>query len=353
MQKPNQINIKALSIQECELLKSIDRSDKVRAAWQINNDGVRSLDFTYLDIEGYGFYVTTCIEILRNVIAQGGIVFGAFEDSNIVGIASVLPTPDGIEDFSVLVSIDVSQKYRRKGIGRILLDKCAEHSKSAKCSTLLVAANPYESTVKFLKSYGFLYTQNPHNKSLIQKHLFFPKFEFPPPFGANIEQPIFMELPLNEYRDKNYFCSRITLDEITGHNCYGATRLTVTDEQKFSFGDNPVYFMATYRYDWMGENHKILLACFDTFPVGFIGYGKNDEKSVFIEPFMVDSSFQKRGISTKILELFEQRIRATNKYEAIAIGNRTDNIAAAKTYEKAGFVLTKLDGLSTYRDKNL
>lgn len=348
------MNIKKLTVEECELFNHIDRSDKIRAAWQINADGIRSLDFTYLDIAGYGFYATTCIEILRNVISQGGAVYGAFEEGSIAGIASVLPAPEAAKDFSVLVSVDVSQKYRRKGIGRILLDKCAEHSNSAKCSTMLVAANPYESTVKFLKSYGFLYTQNPENKLLILKHLFFPKFDFPLPFGANVEQPIFMELPLNEYRDKNYFYNRITLDEINGHNCYAATRLAVTDEQRFSFGDNPVYFMATYRYDWMGEKHKIFAACFDTFPVGFMGYGESgDGKSVFIEPLMVDSSFQQRGISTKMLELFEQKIRAMNKYEAIGIGNRTDNIAAAKTYEKAGFVLTKLDGLSTYRDKKL
>ena len=49
------MDIKTLCFDECELLSSIDRNEKIRAAWQINKDGVRSLDFTYLDIEGYGF----------------------------------------------------------------------------------------------------------------------------------------------------------------------------------------------------------------------------------------------------------------------------------------------------------
>ena len=347
------MTIRKLNNDECELMKHIDRSDNIRAAWQINEDGVRSLDFTYLDITGYGFYITTCIEILQTVLAQGSVVYGAFEDSNIVGIASVLTIAEE-PSFSVLVSIDVSLSYRRKGFGRALVDKCVEYSKSAGCSTMLVASNPYESTIKFFKSYGFLYTQDAQNKQLIQKHLFFPKFDFPPPFGGNVEQPVYLELPLYEYKNKDYFYCRITLDEINGLNCYGATRLAVTDSQSFSFGDNPVYFMATYRYDWMGEKHNILLACFDTFPVGFIGYGENgDDKSVFIEPLMVDSSFQRKGIAARILELFEQKIRLANKYEAITIGNRTDNIGAGKTYEKAGFVLTKLDGLSAYRHKKL
>ena len=102
-----------------------------------------------------------------------------------------------------------------------------------------------------------------------------------------------------------------------------------------------------------GNEHKILLACFDTFPVGFIGYGKGDDsKSVYIEPMMVDSSFQQKRISSKVLEIFEQRIRDL-KYEEITLGHRTDNITAAIAYEKAGYVLTKVDGLSSYRHKIL
>jgi GNAT superfamily N-acetyltransferase len=121
----------------------------------------------------------------------------------------------------------------------------------------------------------------------------------------------------------------------------------------FSFGDNPVTFMATYRYGWMGEKHKMLCACFDSFPVGFMGYGEGDDDSVFIEPMMVDASFQNRGIASKMLELFEGKIRSAEKYKGIGIGNRTDNIAAGRTYEKAGFILTKLDGLSVSRYKKL
>ncbi|MCL1858336.1 MAG: hypothetical protein FWF92_03795 [Oscillospiraceae bacterium] len=60
-----------------------------------------------------------------------------------------------------------------------------------------------------------------------------------------------------------------------------------------------------------------------------------------------------KGIASKMLELFESKIRSANKYKGIGIGNRTDNIAAGRTYEKAGFVLTKLDGLSVSRYKVL
>ena len=54
-----------------------------------------------------------------------------------------------------------------------------------------------------------------------------------------------------------------------------------------------------------------------------------------------------------MMELFEQKIREEKIYKSIKIGNRTDNEAAARTYEKTGFVLTKIDGLSSYRLKKL
>ena len=76
------MQIKKLNINECELLKYIDRSDNIRAVWQTNENGVRSLEFQYLDVEGYGSQIETCIEILRNVVAQNGTVYGAFENNN-------------------------------------------------------------------------------------------------------------------------------------------------------------------------------------------------------------------------------------------------------------------------------
>jgi GNAT superfamily N-acetyltransferase len=332
-------------------LNHINRSDNIRAAWEINKDGVRSLGFHYLDITGYGANIASCIKILRSIINQGGVVYGAFEDNNIVGIASVLPNQGNTKKFSILASIDVTFSHRRKGIGKTLLDTCVKYSQESGCDTILVNANPYESTIKFFKSFGFLYTQNLQNKTLVQDNLVFPKFDFPPPFGGNVEHSVYLELPLDKYKSKDYFYNRITLDEITQLNYYGTTRLTVTDKQSFTFGNNPVYFMASYKYEF-GENHKMLVACFDTFPVGFIGYGEHDGKSVLMEPFMVDSSFQRKGISLKILELFEQRIRDL-KYEKITLGFRTDNIAAGKAYEKAGYILTKVDHLQSYGYKIL
>ena len=68
---------------------------------------------------------------------------------------------------------------------------------------------------------------------------------------------------------------------------------------------------------------------------------------------IVDMSFQRRYIAPKMMELFEQKIRDEKKYKSIHIGNRTDNIAAAKTYERAGYMLTKIDGLSSSRQKDL
>jgi RimJ/RimL family protein N-acetyltransferase len=112
-----------------------------------------------------------------------------------------------------------------------------------------------------------------------------------------------------------------------------------------------VYWLASRDYEF-GDDYRMLSIDFDGFPVGFMGYGVNNDK-IYIEPMMVDTMFQRKGIASKALALFEEKIRTETQYRIITIGNRTDNTAADRTYEKAGYVLLKTDGLSRYREKLL
>ena len=57
----------------------------------------------------------------------------------------------------------------------LLLDIYVKQAKESAYDIMLIAAYPYESTIKFLKSYGFLYTQN---KLSIPESMCFPKFVF-------------------------------------------------------------------------------------------------------------------------------------------------------------------------------
>lgn len=343
--------IKELTLIECGLLKEIDRSEKIRAAWHKNEDGVRSLDFIYNDISGYGDRLDKCIGLLKEVIKQNGVVFGAFDETRIVGIASVIPNPVSLDGYALLVSLDVTKEKRCLGIGSLLLEACVNEAKKQGCKALVAASNPHENTIKFCKSKGFLYLKD--NEIESSKILHFPIFDFPEPFGEGVERIVYLVLPIHEYKNRNYFTDKITLDALNTSNCYGAMKLAVKDEQSFTFGNNPIFTIANSIFE-KDKHYKMLVAHFDDFPVGFMGYSVSaDQTSAYIEPIMVDFMFQHKGIALTMIELFCDKLRNESTCKLIKLGNRTDNIAAAKTYENAGFKLIKVDGLSSYREKEI
>jgi len=344
--------IRRLETGECSLLERIDRSERVRAAWMKSEDGTRYLDFIYLDISGYGAGLQDCVGVLRNVISRGGHVYAAFSGNEIAGLASVLLGSNSQSSCSRLVSLDVAKGQRRRGVGRRLVDACLEAHAQATSGSFLVRSNPHENTVKFFKSLGFLHSTSdsePPEQRLLQ----FPAFEFPKPFGAAVEHEVLLEMIGTGRGVRERFQDHITVEEISRRNCYATARLRVTDEQSFMFGSNPAYWMACSRYE-LGESHTLLAIEFDGFPVGMLGYGRGSgEGSLYIEPLMVDAMFQRRGIASTALDLFCRQMAETGEYSAIRIGNRTDNEAAARTYERTGFHLTKVEDMNSYRERQL
>jgi GNAT superfamily N-acetyltransferase len=187
------MEIRELCTDECELIRCVDRTERIRAAWMKTKDSDRCLDFIYLDIEGYGDGIADCVRILKKVIADKGYVAGAFDRGRIIGIASVLPTLGYGQSCSQLVSLDVSYDHRKRGVGRKLLYKCIEESIVRNCSKMVVASNPHENTVKFFKSVGFVYTVATDRE---YRSLGFPSFRFPEPFGHGVEESIDLELDI-------------------------------------------------------------------------------------------------------------------------------------------------------------
>jgi ribosomal protein S18 acetylase RimI-like enzyme len=344
--------IRRLEANECSLLERLDRSEKVRAAWMKAEDGTRHLDFIYLDIGGYGERLHHSIEVLRDVMSQGGHVYGAFDGNEAVGLASVLLGHQSHRDCSRLVSLDVCRGHRRRGIGRRLVDACFGAHTHATCGRFLVRSNPHENTIKFFRSLGFLHSASecePGDRSSLQ----FPVFEFPRPFGGAVEREVLLELVGRGRGVRERFQGRISVSEITRRNCYATARLKVTDQQSFVFGSNPAYWMACSRYE-LGESHTLLAIEFDGFPVGMLGYGRGpDEGSLYIEPLMVDAMFQRQGIASTALELFCRQMAESGAHSVIRIGNRTDNEAAGRTYERAGFELTRVEDMSCFRERRL
>lgn len=100
--------------------------------------------------------------VAKSLFSEGYITFGAMEDANIIGFASVENKLQG--ERIVLDMMHVSQKYRGQGIGRRLFQQAKESAKEMGAKQLYISAFSSEETIGFYKSMGSKITDYPITK---------------------------------------------------------------------------------------------------------------------------------------------------------------------------------------------
>lgn len=98
---------------------------------------------------------TFLIQCLQNTIATGGVVFGAFEQGQLKGFASVEGKPFGKNSsYLDLTSLHVSADRRGKGIGRSLFSLAASWAKSHGAKKLYISSHSAVETQAFYAAMG-------------------------------------------------------------------------------------------------------------------------------------------------------------------------------------------------------
>ena len=85
----------------------------------------------FFQVEDYDY------EVLSNskkyIINNGGKIFFAESEGNIIGTVSLMPTNNKL--VFELSKMAVKPEYRNKGVGKKLLKKCIEYSSNNNCSS--------------------------------------------------------------------------------------------------------------------------------------------------------------------------------------------------------------------------
>jgi GNAT superfamily N-acetyltransferase len=109
-------------------------------------------------------YRRPSLEDCHRIFIEMGTVPGyhllvAEEDGEIIGTAvlAVLPgMAHGVSPFAVLEYVVVDEKWRGRGIGRLLMDYCLDQAKEAGCyKIMLTSDNRREDAHAFYRSLGF------------------------------------------------------------------------------------------------------------------------------------------------------------------------------------------------------
>ena len=137
-----------------ELFTHFTRHQLVSQCWR-KVDGqwcIKDIAFTDdWDEENY----RTLIACLQSTLASGGVVFGAFEDGQLKGFASVEADLFGKnKEYLDLTSLHVSEDKRGKGIGKVLFGLSKEWAKEHGAQKLYISAHSSVETQAFYRAMG-------------------------------------------------------------------------------------------------------------------------------------------------------------------------------------------------------
>lgn len=137
-----------------ELFRDFIRHQNVTKCWRKENDTWILKDAPFIDdwtAEDYLFLV----KCLKNTVAAGGLVCGAFLDGRLKGFVSVEPSLfGGTQRYLDLSSIHVSEDLRGKGIGKALFLAAKSWAKEHGAKKLYISAHSAAESQAFYKAMG-------------------------------------------------------------------------------------------------------------------------------------------------------------------------------------------------------
>jgi N-acetylglutamate synthase-like GNAT family acetyltransferase len=151
--------VRRLDRSDVALVASIDRSERVDVQYRVEAGRLVETPVTVVDIppwdpEGTGDHsVARHMELCASAIAEGAVLFGAFDDAGrVMGLATVHPTFE--PGLAWLATLHVSRPHRRRGAATALWDAGVALAREAGATSVYVSATPTGSAVGFYLGRG-------------------------------------------------------------------------------------------------------------------------------------------------------------------------------------------------------
>lgn len=149
------------------LFSSFDRHQEVKQCWRKENDQWIIKDIIFIEKWGTEEY-QYLVKCLHNTISTGGSVFGAFEESNLVGFASIENEFFGTEkEYLQLSSIHITNSSRGSGIGKNLFQLICESAKKSGANKLYISAHSSKESKAFYDALGCVEARE-YNQKLVE-----------------------------------------------------------------------------------------------------------------------------------------------------------------------------------------
>lgn len=146
------------------LFRKFIRHQNVTECWRKENDKWVIKSAPFIDDWTEGDY-QTLVGCLKNTIATGGLVCGAFSNGDLKGFVSVEPELFGGEQkYLDLSSIHVSEDMRGQGIGKALFLEAKHGARERGAKKLYISAHSAVESQAFYKAMGCVEARVYHQK---------------------------------------------------------------------------------------------------------------------------------------------------------------------------------------------
>ena len=135
-----------------DLFHSFNRYQKVERCWRKEDGGWVLKDIAFEE-NWNADNIEFLVSCLKNTVATGGTVIGAFQEEILIGFSSLENQPFGeVQEYLQLSSLHVSCEQRGSGIGKQLFRMAADCAREKGAKKLYISAHPSEETQLFYKS---------------------------------------------------------------------------------------------------------------------------------------------------------------------------------------------------------
>ena len=164
------IHVRELNCGALARLAEIDRSELIGRWYRVASGKLQSEQVAWNVPRWSDEQITEFVTKLRPELEAGGIVFGAEENSRLVGVAVLGNRRLGPGDQLLqLVFLHVSRNHRRRGIATLLVDAAAEAARRRGARGLYISATASESAIGFYMRRGAALLDEPDSQLLAQE----------------------------------------------------------------------------------------------------------------------------------------------------------------------------------------
>jgi len=160
------MRVRRLRAEDVELVAAIDRSEHIEVQYRVSDGQLQQVPAATTEVPkwdpaGSGPHsVAAKIEFCSSVVARGGVLLGAFDQEQTLGLAIVHPLFE--PRLAWLAFLHVSRPHRRRGAAKAMWDTCVDIGVARGAESIYVSSAPTESAVCFYLRQGCRLAQHVH-----------------------------------------------------------------------------------------------------------------------------------------------------------------------------------------------